>query len=61
MLWKAYIDFEISEGEGDNVRALYGKLLEKTNHVKVWISFGQFEITSVGNGIQAARKIFQDG
>ena len=35
LLWKAFIDFEISENEADNVRALFGRLLERTNHVKV--------------------------
>jgi crooked neck len=61
VLWKAYIDFEISEGEGENVRSLYGRLLERTNHVKVWISFAQFEASEIGGGVQAARKTFQDG
>ena len=44
LLWKAYIDFEEEEGEYDNARALYERLLEKTDHVKVWISYAQFEI-----------------
>lgn len=61
MLWKAYIDFEISEGESENVRSLYRRLLERTNHVKVWISFAQFEASEIGGGLQSARKIFQDG
>lgn len=58
MLWKSYIDFEIEEGEGDNARKLYERLLERTGHVKVWISFGQFEGTDVGRGVDAARSIF---
>jgi len=44
LLWKAYIDFEEEEGEYDRTRALYERLLEKTDHVKVWISYAQFEI-----------------
>ncbi|KAF2094656.1 putative cell cycle control protein [Rhizodiscina lignyota] len=44
LLWKAYIDFEESEGEYDNARALYERLLEKTDHPKVWISYAHFEI-----------------
>jgi crooked neck len=44
LLWKAYIDFEEEEGEYDRTRALYERLLEKTDHVKVWISFAQFEL-----------------
>lgn len=44
LLWKAYIDFEEGEGEYDRTRTLYERLLEKTDHVKVWISYAQFEI-----------------
>ncbi|GLC73188.1 hypothetical protein PLESTF_001345100 [Pleodorina starrii] len=42
-LWKAYIDFEISEGERERVRVLYTRLLDRTKHVKVWLSFARFE------------------
>jgi len=44
LLWKAYIDFEEEEGEYDSTRQLYERLLQKTDHVKVWISWAQFEI-----------------
>ncbi|KAF2813469.1 putative cell cycle control protein [Mytilinidion resinicola] len=44
LLWKAYIDFEEEEGEYDATRQLYERLLQKTDHVKVWISWAQFEI-----------------
>jgi len=37
VLWKAYIDFEISAGEYDNARKLYERLLQRTMHVKVSI------------------------
>lgn len=40
---QAYIDFEISEGEYDRTRQLYERLLERTKHIKVWISYAQFE------------------
>ncbi|KAI9290909.1 TPR-like protein [Neoconidiobolus thromboides FSU 785] len=43
LLWKAYIDFEFENEEFDKTRKLYERLLEKTSHVKVWISFAQFE------------------
>ena len=59
MLWKNYIDFEIDEGEGEKARALYERLLEKTGHVKVWISYAQFEGTEVGKGVDAARLTFK--
>ena len=44
LLWKAYIDFEEEEGEFERTRELYERLLEKTDHVKVWISYAHFEI-----------------
>ncbi|TDZ61981.1 Pre-mRNA-splicing factor clf1 [Colletotrichum sidae] len=44
LLWKAYIDFEEEEGEYERTRALYERLLEKTDHVKVWISYAHFEL-----------------
>lgn len=59
MLWKGYIDFEIDEGEGDNARSLYERLLERTGHVKVWISFAQFEGTEIGKGVEGARSTFE--
>lgn len=58
LLWKGFIDFEIEEGEGDNARKLYEDLLQRTGHVKVWISFAQFEGTEIGKGVEAARAIF---
>eukprot|EP00271_Cylindrocystis_brebissonii_P015645 TRINITY_DN385_c0_g6_i1.p1 TRINITY_DN385_c0_g6~~TRINITY_DN385_c0_g6_i1.p1 ORF type:complete len:750 (+),score=202.63 TRINITY_DN385_c0_g6_i1:187-2436(+) len=53
-LWKAFIDFEISEGEHDRTRQLYERLLERTKHVKVWTSYAQFEATAVLAEEQAA-------
>lgn len=44
LLWKAYIDFEEEEGEYERTRALYERLLAKTEHVKVWISYAHFEL-----------------
>lgn len=43
ILWKAYIDFEIEEGERDGARALYERLIALSGHVKVWISYATFE------------------
>jgi crooked neck len=44
VIWKEYIDFEAEEEEYDKARELYERLLEKTQHVKVWISYAQFEL-----------------
>ncbi len=59
VLWKAYIDFEIDEGEGNHARKLYERLLDRTSHVKVCISYAQFEATEIGHGMEAARGIFE--
>ncbi|KAK9715749.1 hypothetical protein RND81_06G187000 [Saponaria officinalis] len=47
LLWKAYIDFEISEGEYEDARALYETLLDRTKHLMVWISNAKFEATAM--------------
>ncbi|NWJ06558.1 CRNL1 protein, partial [Crypturellus undulatus] len=46
VLWKSYIDFEIEQEEYENTRNLYRRLLQRTQHVKVWISFAQFELSA---------------
>ncbi|XP_068667558.1 uncharacterized protein [Aristolochia californica] len=43
LLWKAYIDFEIAEGEYERTRQLYERLLDRTKHLKVWLSYAKFE------------------
>ncbi|KAF7150540.1 hypothetical protein RHSIM_Rhsim02G0241000 [Rhododendron simsii] len=47
LLWKAYIDFEMSEFEFERTRELYERLLDRTKHVKVWMSFAQFEASAM--------------
>jgi crooked neck len=46
VLWKAYIDFEVAEGEVDHARKLYERLLFRSSHVKVWIAYAKFEYES---------------
>ncbi|PIA63484.1 hypothetical protein AQUCO_00201081v1 [Aquilegia coerulea] len=46
LLWKEYIDFEISEGEYERARQLYVRLLYRTKHFNVWISYANFEATA---------------
>ena len=43
VLWKSFIDFEIEQEEYEYTRNLYNRLLERTQHVKVWLSFAKFE------------------
>jgi crooked neck len=58
VLWKAYIDFEIKLKEHDRVRELYKRLLQRTEHVKVWISRAQFEASI--KQADKARPIFEE-
>ncbi|XP_049849440.1 crooked neck-like protein 1 [Schistocerca gregaria] len=59
LLWKAYIDFEISQKRYKQTTSLYERLLQRTQHVKVWHSFAQFK-RSIGS-IGDAREIYKRG
>ena len=56
-VWKAYIDFEIEQEEYKNVEQLYERLLNRTNHVKVWLSYAQFYEDL--KELDKARKVFE--
>lgn len=47
LLWKSYIDFEVEEGERENARELYERLIAKSGHHKVWVSFALFEAETI--------------
>ncbi|XP_005191049.2 protein crooked neck [Musca domestica] len=66
LLWKAYIDFEVAQAEYELARQLYERLLERTQHVKVWMSYAKFELTSQLEGeedqemnVRLARRIYE--
>ncbi|KAL1399013.1 hypothetical protein pipiens_002275 [Culex pipiens pipiens] len=63
LLWKSYIDFEVQQGEFELARQLYERLLERTTHVKVWISFAKFEMAAENedsmNNAQLARRVYE--
>lgn len=70
LVWKSYIDFEEESGEFDRTRRLFERLLEKTNHVKVWVAYAHFEVNAdedeeseiVTQETKArARKVFERG
>lgn len=64
VLWKAYIDFQIEQEEYDKTRKLYRRLLERTQHVKVWISFANFELSiqsENGDNVINTRKVYSEG
>ncbi|CAJ1927419.1 unnamed protein product [Sphenostylis stenocarpa] len=44
---QAFVDFETDEGEFERARALYERLLDRTKHLKVWISYAEFEATAM--------------
>ncbi|XP_073528565.1 crooked neck-like protein 1 [Phyllobates terribilis] len=61
VLWKSYIDFEIEQEEFEKTRNLYRRLLQRTQHVKVWISFAQFELTTGSNDtLMKCRLIYEE-
>ncbi|ETW77153.1 hypothetical protein HETIRDRAFT_388667 [Heterobasidion irregulare TC 32-1] len=47
LLWKAYIDFEVEEGERKNARALYERLVQTSGHWKVWVAYALFEAQDI--------------
>ncbi|XP_077138912.1 crooked neck-like protein 1 [Ranitomeya variabilis] len=61
VLWKSYIDFEIEQEEFGKTRNLYRRLLQRTQHVKVWISFAQFELTTGSDDtVMKCRQIYEE-
>ncbi|XP_067011879.1 protein crooked neck isoform X2 [Anabrus simplex] len=60
LLWKAYVDFEVSLGEMEKARELYERLLERTLHVKVWMSYAKFEMSAnEENSVVLARRVYE--
>ena len=64
-LWKSYIDFEVAEGNYNEARSLFNRLLEKTTHWRVWVTFAEFEasIPAISNDdvLENARTVFDRG
>ena len=59
VLWKSFIDFETEQGEYDFTRILYSRLLERTQHVKVWLSFAKFEASLVSeDAVRNSRSVY---
>ncbi|CAM9786869.1 unnamed protein product [Lampetra planeri] len=62
VLWKSYIDFEIEQEECSRTRNLYRRLLQRTQHVKVWISFAKFELSVEGKErVSRCRRVYEEG
>ncbi|GAU29368.1 hypothetical protein TSUD_31750 [Trifolium subterraneum] len=72
LLWKSYIDFEVAECEFEKARVLYGRLLDRTKHLKVWMSYAEFEAAAIDKEsfdlseeqkkqcIQRVRRVFEE-
>ncbi|XP_052573864.1 crooked neck-like protein 1 [Peromyscus californicus insignis] len=61
VLWKSYIDFEMEQEEPERARNLYRQLLQRTQHVKVWISLAQSELSSGAEAsVTTCRQIYQE-
>uniref|UniRef100_A0A0D3HCB3 Pre-mRNA-splicing factor Syf1/CRNKL1-like C-terminal HAT-repeats domain-containing protein n=1 Tax=Oryza barthii TaxID=65489 RepID=A0A0D3HCB3_9ORYZ len=54
LVWTDYIQFEIDAGELDRARQLYERLLGKTQHLNVWVSYAEFEATACSGGAAIA-------
>ena len=50
LLRKAYIDFEVKEGERARARALYERLAGSSGHWKVWVAYVTFEAQPIQLG-----------
>ncbi|EEC15008.1 crooked neck protein, putative [Ixodes scapularis] len=60
VIWKSYIDFEIEQEEPQRAAHLYERLLERTQHVKVWISFAHFQLNYGGEDpVPLARTVYE--
>lgn len=60
VIWKSYIDFEIEQEEYSKAAHLYERLLERTQHVKVWISFAHFQLNYGGTDpVPLARTVYE--
>ncbi|RWW47443.1 hypothetical protein BHE74_00046569 [Ensete ventricosum] len=57
---QAYIDFEISEGEYERTRQLYERLLDRTKHLKVWISYAKFEASAGGEDEETDGEVLEE-
>ncbi len=59
LVWKSYIDWELSAARHEHARQLYQRLLQFTQHPRVYESFARFEY-SLGN-VEAARAVYLQG
>ena len=51
---------QVESGETQRARELFERLLERTQHVKVWITYAQHEAKTAVD-VEAARGVFRRG
>eukprot|EP00382_Lankesteria_abbotti_P004336 CAMPEP_0113851798 /NCGR_PEP_ID=MMETSP0372-20130328/4931_1 /TAXON_ID=340204 /ORGANISM="Lankesteria abbotti" /LENGTH=212 /DNA_ID=CAMNT_0000822829 /DNA_START=123 /DNA_END=758 /DNA_ORIENTATION=- /assembly_acc=CAM_ASM_000359 len=60
LIWKAYIDAEVNNGDIARARQLFERLLERTQHSKVFKSYADFEVKD-GESMIRCRSVIQRG
>lgn len=61
LAWKAYIDWEVAEGRGEQARRLYQRLLALTQHVKIYVSWASMELSFSPDEPEIIREIMRKG
>ncbi|EER04454.1 CGI-201 protein, short form, putative [Perkinsus marinus ATCC 50983] len=61
LIWKKCIDIEIEQGEMENARDLFERLLDRTTHVKVWRSYADFELKHGDQSFEKAKEVLERG
>eukprot|EP00929_Paragymnodinium_shiwhaense_P113045 TRINITY_DN8130_c0_g1_i1.p1 TRINITY_DN8130_c0_g1~~TRINITY_DN8130_c0_g1_i1.p1 ORF type:complete len:681 (+),score=245.95 TRINITY_DN8130_c0_g1_i1:204-2246(+) len=60
LVWKRYIDLEVSHEEVENARKVWLRLISKSNHVRVYIAYTEFEAQTC-NAMPMARDALETG
>lgn len=58
-VWQSYLNFEIESGDFNKARALYHRLLQKSKHLKVWLSYAKFESENTQDS-ECTRKVYRE-
>jgi len=60
LVWKRYIDLEVSHDEMEMARKVWLKLVSKSNHVRVYIAYSEFEALQA-QAMPMARESLEQG
>lgn len=55
-VWRSYIDLEVANGHLQKAHDLYERLLDKSKHVKVWLSYA-WHMLDQAHSIEGARAV----